>query len=93
MDKEQKINKYLSVKLVKGQVYTYINNERFLKCRHAIMNIPIKNIDDYEGFDSIDDIIEYNRKQGYFQGIYTRIDPETDFMVHKLFSFFPFKLE
>ena len=82
MFKEMKINKYLTVKLIDREVYTYVNNERFLQCRHALMSIPTENLEDYEGFDSIDDIIEYSRKRGHYHGAYNQLSPEIEYMVH-----------
>lgn len=46
-----KINDFLSVRLEKtNMVYTYVNNKRFLQCRHVILRIPTDKVEDYDGF-------------------------------------------
>ncbi len=38
----------------------YVNKKRFTRCKRVILNIPIKDIEKYDGIESIDEISDLN---------------------------------
>lgn len=75
--KEQKINKYITLKLESLTPITittlYVNGERFRTCMNLILEIPIKGIKEY---NSIDDYVDkYGNKT-------IMMDPEQEFIGH-----------
>ena len=81
--REFKVNEYITLKLERNKTFIYVNNERFNQCHYLLMNIPIANVKEFDGIESIDEIAEkldhsnQNRTRGQFE-----IDPTTEFWGH-----------
>ena len=45
---EKEINKYITLKLVGGRTYIYVNGKRFIQCIRLILNIPKNDVHLYE---------------------------------------------
>jgi hypothetical protein len=52
---EKEINKYITLKLVGGRTYIYVNGRRFIQCIRLILNIPKSDVHLYDEIDSIDE--------------------------------------
>ncbi|MHA2038484.1 MAG: zinc ribbon domain-containing protein [Promethearchaeota archaeon] len=52
---EKEINKYITLKLVGGRTYIYVNGKRFIQCIRLILNIPKDDVYKYDEVDSIDE--------------------------------------
>lgn len=56
--KEFRINKYLSLKLeMDGTIDIYVENQKFMTCKHIILGIPIKYPKKINNFESIDEFV------------------------------------
>jgi len=55
---EFKINKFITVKQENNKVNIYINNKKFSQCKYLLMNIPINQIQEFDGINSIDEAAE-----------------------------------
>ena len=55
---EFKINKFITVKQENNKVNIYVNNEKFSQCKYLLINIPINQIQKYDGINSIDEAAE-----------------------------------
>ena len=75
-----KINEFISLKLDGANSVIYIKNERFLICKHILININQENTETLSKIDSIDDAIEkINRENNYVE---FKIDSKTEFWGH-----------
>ncbi|MFX1593835.1 MAG: hypothetical protein ACFFCL_14170 [Promethearchaeota archaeon] len=52
---EKEINQYITLKLVGGKTFIYVNGKRFIQCIRLILNIPKDDIPLYDEVDSIDE--------------------------------------
>ncbi len=52
---EKQINKYITLKLVGGKTFIYVNGKRFIQCIRLILNIPKSDMHLYDEVDSIDE--------------------------------------
>jgi len=52
---EKKINEYITLKLVNGRTYIYVNGKMFIQCIRLILNIPKDDVPLYDEVDSIDE--------------------------------------
>ena len=52
---EKEINQYITLKLVGGRTYIYVNGKRFIQCIRLILNIPKHDVHLYDEVDSIDE--------------------------------------
>jgi len=52
---EKEINQYITLKLVSGRTYIYVNGKRFIQCIRLILNIPKEDISLFNEIDSIDE--------------------------------------
>lgn len=73
---EYKIDDLLSVKLVNFKTHIYINNKKFIICKHVVLNIPQSDVSD--DFETIDEIISKYKVATYK----TEITPEEELFVH-----------
>ncbi len=93
--KEFKVNKYILLRLEGNNIVLYVNGRRFLNCKRLLINIPIKNINKYDGIESIDEASElynhylinnklYKKENGklYPSSYSYDIPPETEFWGH-----------
>ncbi len=58
-NKEFVLNEYITLKLEDDQTEIYVKSERFMQCKYLLINIPVKDIRDFDTFDSIDDVADY----------------------------------
>jgi len=56
--KEFHINQFLSVHLEDGQSIIYIAGQRFIQCKHLLLDIPTTKINNFDEIDSIDEAAE-----------------------------------
>jgi hypothetical protein len=52
---EKEINQYITLRLVSGRTYIYVNGKRFIQCIRLILNIPKSDVHLYDEVDSIDE--------------------------------------
>jgi hypothetical protein len=52
--KEFKVNRYITLKLEGEKTVIYVKNEPFILCKRLLLHIPVENIKDFDGKDSID---------------------------------------
>ncbi|MFW9969014.1 MAG: hypothetical protein ACFFDF_02360 [Candidatus Odinarchaeota archaeon] len=62
--KEFVINEYLSLRLEKGITNIYVRDQKILRCKAVLIDIPIHDLD-YNEFESIDEFIEYYKLRVY----------------------------
>ena len=55
---EFKINDLITLKLEDGKTNIYILGEEFIQCKYLLMNVPVQDIELYDGIDSIDEAAE-----------------------------------
>ncbi|MFX1417463.1 MAG: hypothetical protein ACFE9N_00940 [Promethearchaeota archaeon] len=78
-----RINQYLSLRLEHGNTVIYVNDKPFNQCKYLLFNIPIKEIEQYDEINSIDEAIEvYNQSVNNHQMINKSINPTTEFWGH-----------
>ena len=54
-DLEKKINKYITLRMVNGKTFIYVNGRRFIQCIRFILNIPKNDFPLYDEVNSIDE--------------------------------------
>jgi len=52
---EKEINQYITLKLVGGRTFIYVNGKMFIQCIRLILNIPRSDVHMYDEIDSIDE--------------------------------------
>ena len=80
---EYKINDYITLKLEDGETNIYVNGRYFNQCKFLMLNIPVNNIEDYDGIESIDDaadILGWTPERQ--DGVKYEIPPEIEFWGH-----------
>jgi hypothetical protein len=81
-----RINKYLSLKLLEGRTYIYVDGKRFRKCSYLILSIPADELEALETIRSIDEAANHVKlsTKGWVGGsrIRNEIPPETKFWGH-----------
>ncbi len=79
--KEFKVNEYISLRLEKERTRIYINGNRFNQCMRLVLNIPVKEIQEYDEIDSIDEIADFYKSSDKLNEN-ERILPEDEFWAH-----------
>lgn len=79
--KEFKINEYLNLKLEGGLTKIYIAGDYFNHCKYLLINIPHDEIEEWDRFDSIDEVAE-TLDHSMEGAIEYNIPPETEFWAH-----------
>ncbi len=81
--KEFIINKFLKLKLDSGRTNIYVKGRVFQQCMYLLINIPTKQVEDYDEIESIDEAaetldksLEGNQNSGF------KISPEEEFRGH-----------
>jgi len=79
---ENKINKFITLKLENNKTVIYIKGEKFIQCKYLLIEIPAESIEKFDDFLSIDDVSEsldhsFERNNNLFQ-----IKPEIEFWGH-----------
>ncbi|TFG00663.1 MAG: hypothetical protein EU541_01630 [Promethearchaeota archaeon] len=83
LQKEFRINEFITLKLEKGKTNIYIKNKLFRQCKYLLINIPSDKIESYNGLDSIDEAANYYSKEMELRFPYKfEINPETEFWGH-----------
>lgn len=76
------VNEYLSLRLEKGKISIYVNDEKFIQCKYIIFDIPIGASNDDE-CKSIDEYIEhYKRFEAETREKAKKLPPEVEFWGH-----------
>lgn len=81
--KKFKVNEYITLKLKRGKTNIYVNGKHFIQCKFLMLNIPLKEVKEFDGIESIDemaDILGWT-EEGQ-EGVEYEIDPETEFWGH-----------
>ncbi len=60
--KIHELNDYLSLRLERGRTSLYVNGIRFNQCMQLVLNIPVDNIELFEGIESIDEVVDILEK-------------------------------
>ncbi|KKL81795.1 hypothetical protein LCGC14_1991180 [marine sediment metagenome] len=94
-DTEFNVNKYLFLRLEGKLTLIYVNRKRYTHCTRVILNIPIEDIEKYDGIESIDEICDLNNHFLIENKIYKEengelnpslllydISPEAEFWAH-----------
>ena len=55
---EYKINQYLTLKLENEKVNIYVNDKLVNMCKHLILEVPLQDVDQFNEFNSIDEIAD-----------------------------------
>ena len=55
------VNEFISLKF-NGSTEVFINNEYFRQCRHLLISIPLESMEDWDYYDSMDEIIAATNK-------------------------------
>jgi len=78
-----KVNNYLKLRLENAKTNIYVRGRLFNQCKYLLLNVPTKNINDYDEIESIDEAaeklarsMEGGRPHKYY------ISPETEFWGH-----------
>lgn len=80
IEKEFKINKYITLRLEHGQTNIYVNGQLFNQCKYLLLNLSKADFKTYEDIQSIDDAFKrYSRDH---EANKTILDPETEFIGH-----------
>lgn len=78
-----RINEFLTLRLEKGKTNIYINGKLFRQCKYLLINIPRKQIHDYDKVESIDEAAQYyNNQLENTPPSELDISPETEFWGH-----------
>lgn len=77
------INDLLSLRLKDGRTCIYVAGREFTQCKYLLFNIPTRKIEDYDEFNSIDEIKDYYSNENEGRGSSeVKITPETEFIGH-----------
>ncbi|KKM87872.1 hypothetical protein LCGC14_1264540 [marine sediment metagenome] len=74
-----KLTKYLTLKLIDNKTVIYVNNQKFMHCKSLVLNIPLEEVHNFNGIQSIDDARE--KLENYIP-VEVDIPPETEFWGH-----------
>ncbi|MFX0070997.1 MAG: DNRLRE domain-containing protein [Candidatus Hermodarchaeota archaeon] len=59
---EKEINEYITLKLVNGRTFIFVNGKRFIQCIRLILNIPTEDAHLYDEVESIDEAAKLHNK-------------------------------
>ncbi len=82
------LNPYMDVVLdTRGRTIILVGGKEFIQCKRLVLNIPIKNVEDYREIDSIDELVDYNAKfwnQKRYKELsnHVSITPEEEYFGH-----------
>ena len=83
MEKEFKINDFITLKLENQRTNIYINSQLFRQCKYLLVNIIGEEIREFDYMDSIDDLEAYlNHDLERNNPIKYDISPEVEFWAH-----------
>ena len=76
---EFEVNKFITLKLEDGKTIIYVNNKSFLQCKYLAFNIPLRDVQEYETIQSIDEMESSDRSRQYYT---LDISPKQEFWGH-----------
>jgi len=82
MEKEFKINKYITLKLEGETTVIYVNGERYNICKRLLINIPVEKISKLDEIESIDEAAEKSGGEFIETEKELIIPPEVEFWAH-----------
>jgi Leucine-rich repeat (LRR) protein len=77
---EQKMNEYLSVRLVHGLTEVFVGEKRINQCKLVLMNFPRERVKELGRFETIDELSEFAEKKEL--DFTPEITPEEEFWAH-----------
>lgn len=81
--KEFKVNKYITLKLEENKTNIYVNGALFKQCKFLLLNIPVKNIEDFNEIQNMDEAVDrLDKSLEHFKPIIYNIPPEVGFWAH-----------
>ena len=82
-EREFQINKYITLKLIKGQTVIFVDGEPFHQCKYLLLNLTKKDFSKFDKVDSIDEAFEiYNNLDKNHERDHGLIDPVSEFIGH-----------
>ncbi|MFW9895303.1 MAG: hypothetical protein ACFFD7_05820 [Candidatus Thorarchaeota archaeon] len=83
VEREFRINEYITLKLIKGKTVIYVAEEPFHQCKYLLLNLTNKDFSKFDKIDSIDEALEiYNKIDKTHERNHGLIDPESEFIGH-----------
>jgi len=80
---EFKLNPFITLKLEEGNTFIYINGEKFIICKHILIDIPVEKVESIDNLKSIDEYIDnHNGYSIHLQNDSTYIPLDLEFWVH-----------
>lgn len=81
--KVKKINEYVTLKLFGRKTVLYVLDEIYVACQKLVLQIPVKNIESFSEYTSIDEFIEFSYEYGeQINESDFEITPEQEFWGH-----------
>ena len=74
------VNEFISLKLEGSMTEIYINDKPFQHCKYLLISIPSEEREDFDGYDTMDEIIEAAGKEA--DGMATELTIEEEFWGH-----------
>ncbi len=75
------VNEFISLKLKNSETKIYVNGEYFYHCKYLIISIPVDRLDEWEGYETMDQIIKATgRSEGQRKA--THLTPQEAFWGH-----------
>ena len=79
---EFRVNEFINLKLVGTRTEIYVNGEYFRQCKYLIVSIPVKEIEEWDHFDSMDEVIRATNKSLGGGEHHAKLTPEEAFWGH-----------
>ena len=82
--KEFQINRFLSLRLERGETRIYVADELFIQCKFLLLNIPLAENSTFDEISSIDDAAEIlnSEVEKEIRKVQIQISPEVEFWGH-----------
>jgi hypothetical protein len=82
-EKEYRINKYIKLKLIRGQTIIFLDDKPFHQCKYLLLNLTKKDFKNFDHIESIDEAFEiYNKMDKKHEIEHDLLDPESEFLGH-----------
>jgi GTPase SAR1 family protein len=80
---EFSVNEYLTLKVQNNRINIYVKGKLFDQCKYLLLNIPYRNMEDYDEIESIDEAAEkLNKSMEGFNRVNWEIPIESEFWGH-----------
>lgn len=76
------VNEFISLRLENGLSQIYVMGELFKHCKYLLISLPAEEFDEFEGYDSMDEIIKATNKRGGGEQSAKGLTPEEAFRGH-----------